>query len=152
MKIGTTELILIFIVALVVLGPDKLPYYAKKLGESLKQFKKYSSEATKDIREGIVDPLNEAAKPLKEAMEPVEELQKTVKDEVNDLKKSFNDIGKDIEKSLTEEPVEDGTEDPAASVRLRISSCGRRRVYAARLSEREDGSEPGGGRHGHHHG
>ena len=46
MKIGLMELLVIFIVALVVIGPDKLPAYARKLGEALRQFKKYSSEAT----------------------------------------------------------------------------------------------------------
>lgn len=29
MKIGFTEIIVIFIVALIVIGPDKLPFYAK---------------------------------------------------------------------------------------------------------------------------
>ena len=66
MKIGLTELLVIFIVALVVLGPDKLPEYAKKLGEALNSFKKASNEATKDIRESIIEPLEEAQKPLKE--------------------------------------------------------------------------------------
>ena len=67
MKIGMTELLVIFIVALVVIGPDKLPAYAKKLGEALRQFKEVSSEATKDIRESIVEPLEEAQRPLREA-------------------------------------------------------------------------------------
>ena len=43
MKIGVWELLVVFVVALVVIGPDKLPEYAKKLGEALRQFRKYSS-------------------------------------------------------------------------------------------------------------
>lgn len=38
MKIGFTEIIVIFIVALIVIGPDKLPYYARKLGAGLREF------------------------------------------------------------------------------------------------------------------
>ena len=94
MKIGMQELLVIFVIALIVLGPDKLPLYAKKLGEALGQFKKYSSEATKEIRESVVEPLQEAQRPLKEAMEPINDLQKTVRSDMNDLKKSFTDIGK----------------------------------------------------------
>ena len=94
MKIGMQELLVIFVIALIVLGPDKLPLYAKKLGEALGQFKKYSSEATKEIRESVVEPLQEAQRPLKEAMEPINDLQKTVRNDMNDLKKSFTDIGK----------------------------------------------------------
>lgn len=94
MKIGIQELLVVFIVALVVVGPDKLPYYAKKLGQAVGQFRKYTEEATKDIRESIVEPLNEAQKPLREAMEPVTELEKDIKHNVNDIKKSLSDIGK----------------------------------------------------------
>lgn len=94
MKIGVWELVVVFIVALLVIGPDKLPEYARKLGEALRQFKKYSSEATKEIRESVVEPLQEAQRPLKEAMEPFNDLEKSVRGEMDDLKKSFEEIGK----------------------------------------------------------
>ncbi len=120
MKIGMMELLVIFIVALVVIGPDKLPEYARKLGEALRQFKKYSSEATKDIREGLVEPLEEAQKPLKEALKPVNDLEKELKSEVKDLKKSLQDVGKPVK---PEAPAEGGVSeddsdgpDQAASV------------------------------------
>ena len=60
MKIGAMELIVIFIVALLVIGPDKLPSYARKFGNALKEFKKASSDITQDIRESVVEPLEEA--------------------------------------------------------------------------------------------
>ncbi len=66
MKIGVMELIVIFIVALLVIGPDKLPSYAKKLGGALREFRKASADVTKEIRENVVDPLDEASKPLRE--------------------------------------------------------------------------------------
>lgn len=94
MKMGIQELLLVFIVALVVLGPDKLPVYAKKLGSALAQFRKFSEDATKDIRESIVEPLEEAQRPLREAMEPVTEFEKDVRENVNEIKQSLNSIGK----------------------------------------------------------
>ncbi len=94
MKIGIQELLVVFIVALIVVGPDKLPYYAKKLGQAFGQFRKYTEEATKDIRESVVEPLNEAQKPLREAMAPVTELEKDVRKNVNEIKQSIADIGK----------------------------------------------------------
>lgn len=94
MKIGIQELLVVFIVALIVVGPDKLPYYAKKLGEAFGQFRKYTEEATKDIRESVVEPLEEAQRPLREAMAPVTELEQSVRNNVNDLKTSINNIGK----------------------------------------------------------
>ena len=46
MKIGFTELILVAIVAFVVIGPDKLPEYARKLGKMLRELKKYTGAAS----------------------------------------------------------------------------------------------------------
>ena len=41
MKIGTTELILILVVALVIFGPSKLPELGKLAGRAIGSFKKY---------------------------------------------------------------------------------------------------------------
>jgi sec-independent protein translocase protein TatB len=124
-----TELIVIFIVALFVVGPDRLPTYAKKLGAALAQFKKYSEDATKDIKESIVEPLEEAQRPLKEAVEPLEELDKTVRSNVKEVEDSFKNIGKPKKKTAanketaeetvsteTPEPEETETAEPSEEV------------------------------------
>ena len=117
MKIGIQELLVVFIVALVVIGPEKLPYYAKKFGQALGQFRKYTEEATKDIRESVVEPLNEAQKPLREAMAPVTELEKDVRRNVDEMKKSISDIGKPAkaENTKSAEPVDTPQEDHPAT-------------------------------------
>lgn len=112
MKIGMTELLVVFIVALFVIGPEKLPYYAKKLGEALGQFKKYSDAAARDIRESIVEPLQEAQEPLREAMEPLEELDRAVRGNVKDVKDSLNDLGK-VKKSGKMEEKSQPESEPA---------------------------------------
>ena len=94
MRIGFSELLIVFFVALVVLGPDKLPGYAKKLGEALSPFRKASDEATREIKKNIVEPLEEAQKPLREAMEPVEEIGQAVKGNLKDVQASIEHIGK----------------------------------------------------------
>jgi sec-independent protein translocase protein TatB len=105
-RIGMTELIVIFVVALFVVGPDRLPMYAKKLGEALAQFKKYSDDATKDIKKSIVEPLEEAQRPLKEAIEPLSELDKAVRDNVKDVQDSLNSIGKPKKKTAAKKDAE----------------------------------------------
>nr|NSL47229.1 twin-arginine translocase TatA/TatE family subunit [Dendrosporobacter quercicolus DSM 1736]SDL81426.1 sec-independent protein translocase protein TatA [Dendrosporobacter quercicolus] len=47
-NIGMPELILILIIALVVFGPAKLPEIGKALGRSLQEFKRATSEVTKE--------------------------------------------------------------------------------------------------------
>lgn len=106
MRIGFTEIIVILIVALVVLGPDKLPIYMKKFGEAVREFKKYSGELTEDLKENVIAPLDEAQRPLREAMEPLENLDKELKSNVKDLEKSFKDIGKPKPEEAKEEAVQ----------------------------------------------
>lgn len=47
--IGMQELLLILVVALIILGPKKLPDVAKSLGKALNEFKR----ATSDIKESL---------------------------------------------------------------------------------------------------
>jgi sec-independent protein translocase protein TatA len=49
--IGTPELILILLVALLLFGPNKLPELARALGTSVKEFKKAQIVAESDIKE-----------------------------------------------------------------------------------------------------
>lgn len=113
MKIGMQELLIVFIVALIVVGPDKLPIYARKFGEALREFRKFSSDATKDIRESIVEPLEEAQRPLREALEPITELEKEVRGDVKGIQKSFSDIGKPAKKE--KEPAADSPKESRES-------------------------------------
>ena len=47
--IGSTELIVILIVALIVIGPAKLPEMAKALGKALGEFRRVSSDVKRTI-------------------------------------------------------------------------------------------------------
>lgn len=44
MGLGTTELIVILVIALVVFGPSKLPGLGKSMGEAIRGFKKAMNE------------------------------------------------------------------------------------------------------------
>ena len=50
-RIGTSELILVLAIALVVVGPSKLPELGKSLAKTINEFKKYS----KDIKDSVLD-------------------------------------------------------------------------------------------------
>jgi len=108
-QIGIAELIVVFLVALFAVGPDRLPAYAKKLGEAVSQFKKYSEEATREIKESVVEPLEEAQAPLREAAKPLEDLDKTVRGDVKEIKDSFAGIGKRKQSAAAPPPETEGT-------------------------------------------
>jgi sec-independent protein translocase protein TatA len=60
-SIGMPELILIFVVALLVFGPKKLPEIGKSLGKGLAEFKKASDDLKKTIEHEIEQGKQEAA-------------------------------------------------------------------------------------------
>jgi len=98
--IGMPEMILILAVALIVIGPKKLPDLARSLGKAMGEFKKATSD-------------------LKESMQIDTEL-KEVKSAFNDIGKteSFKDSGDEAtpesEKLADEAEIEMAAEDDAA--------------------------------------
>ena len=73
--IGMPEMILILAVALIVIGPKKLPGLAKSLGRALGEFRKATSDLKDsfdidaDIKE-IKEPFNDITNNVKKALEP----------------------------------------------------------------------------------
>jgi TatA/E family protein of Tat protein translocase len=88
-SIGPMELILIFVIALLVFGPKKLPEIGRSVGKALREFKKTSEEIKGRIEEEI------------EASE-IKDIRKDIRAGVDGIKsevKSFtDDITKDAEK------------------------------------------------------
>lgn len=74
--IGMPELILIAVVALIVLGPKKLPDLAKSMGRAVREFKKATSE-------------------LKETLQ--------VDSEFSEVKKAFTEFESDVHKTIQTE-------------------------------------------------
>jgi Tat protein translocase TatB subunit len=82
--IGMPELLVIAVIALLVVGPKKLPEIAKALGKGLSEFRKVTESATDTIKEAL----------------RTDELKK----DVNDLKDSLL-YGKGEEKEVTVPPA-----------------------------------------------
>jgi sec-independent protein translocase protein TatB len=143
MKIGFTELMIVFVVALFVVGPDKLPEYARKFGEALAQFKKASDAATRDIKESIVEPLEEAQRPLREAMEPLEELNSAVNGNVKDVQKSFNNIGK-TKKTTPSQAKETVKQCPQEEQEEAIEDSGSGKIKTEEVEQSENQAEDKG--------
>jgi sec-independent protein translocase protein TatA len=52
-SIGMPELVIIFVIALIIFGPRKLPELGRSLGKSLSEFKRASNELKSTLEEEI---------------------------------------------------------------------------------------------------
>src|SRR2546421_11422845 len=68
-SIGMPELIIIFVIALIIFGPRKLPELGRSLGKSLAEFKRASNELKSTLEEEI--RMEEQQQQRVEAAKPV---------------------------------------------------------------------------------
>ena len=77
--IGMQELIIIAIIALIIVGPKKLPDLAKSLGKGFSEFKKATDGITDDIKETLKEDEKRDDDGLKDSLL----LKKTVEEEAS---------------------------------------------------------------------
>jgi sec-independent protein translocase protein TatA len=68
-QLGISEMVVIFIVALLVFGPKKLPELGKSLGKGIREFRKATNELKSTWEEQVRDieaPINDVKKDLNE--------------------------------------------------------------------------------------
>jgi len=70
--LGMSEIVLILAVALIVIGPKKLPEVAKGLGKGYAEFKKYMN----DFKDAVNVDLDDKPKPKQQAKTNAEDLYK----------------------------------------------------------------------------
>ncbi len=68
--IGVPELVLIAIVALIVVGPKKLPDALRGIGRALGEFRKVTSDLRNEV--GFENVVDEVSRPLREGMAQIE--------------------------------------------------------------------------------
>ena len=82
-KFGMGEIILILIIAIIVLGPDKVPQVSRAIGRGVRSIKKYIHETTRDL-------------------EDIQEL-KDLKTDVSNIQKDLKTMGQGLERSIKTE-------------------------------------------------
>jgi len=94
---GFTELFVIGLIALVVLGPERLPRVARQAGQWMGKLQRYVSDVKSDInRQMELDELRNLQKEVTDAARNIEGSFKSAVDEtqseLNTIAKSFDDL------------------------------------------------------------
>ena len=61
--VGPSEILVIFVVALLVLGPQKLPEAARSVGRVIGEIRRYTSDFQDEVRGAFAEPNPSAAPP-----------------------------------------------------------------------------------------
>jgi len=109
LDIGFSELLVIGIVALVVIGPERLPRVARTTGHLLGRFQRYVSEVKADINREI--ELSELKKIQASVEEAARSIEHNVKSEMQEAQKELTSAEEELrsagaELSKTSEAVE----------------------------------------------
>ncbi len=100
--IGFTELLVIGVVALIVIGPEKLPRVARTVGVLAGRLQRYVSDVKADINREI--ELDELRKMRDSMQQAASELQTSVQSELNQTETELNKTVAEVVKDKTEAP------------------------------------------------
>jgi TatA/E family protein of Tat protein translocase len=100
-QLGFSEMLMIFVIALLVFGPKKLPELGKSLGKGIREFKK----ATDELKSSWEDQ-------VKDISEPINDFKRDLHSMGQNLKTDFQNH---IEKAVETESKPQTSEHPAAA-------------------------------------
>lgn len=106
LNIGPPELLLILVIALVVVGPQRLPELGRTIGRGLRELRKVQDDVRDMVNTGIDDDLKETAA----------ELQRTASDlrKATDVRSAFRNTPHQARQRAAAAVTEDGPSEPDA--------------------------------------
>jgi sec-independent protein translocase protein TatB len=100
-NIGITELIVILLLALLVVGPERLPEMARRLAKTLREIRQAYENLTKDLGPELMS-LEQTTREIRDSVDSVRSIPKDMVDSVvkaADLEDTVKDL-KEVEKGL----------------------------------------------------
>ena len=76
--IGTPELLVILVLALVVVGPQRLPELGRTVGRALREFRKVQDEVRGMVQEGVGGDLDDVRKELRGTTDELKKASKEI--------------------------------------------------------------------------
>lgn len=101
---GFSEMLVVAVVALIVVGPQRLPKVARTAGHLLGRLQRYVADVKADVSREM--QLDELKKLQQQVQEQARELESSVRKQAEGIESSVRDTAGEIERSV--DPVEPG--------------------------------------------
>ncbi|MBV7484976.1 Sec-independent protein translocase protein TatB [Bordetella sp. BOR01] len=113
--VSFTELMVIGVIALIVIGPERLPKVARTVGHLLGRAQRYVNDVKSDIQREI--ELDELRKFKNEMDDAANSMQSSMRDTESSLRSSLNDTAREATQAVSGSPAaEPAAEPPAAEL------------------------------------
>lgn len=96
--IGLPEVILILVVAVIVLGPERVPEFAVQLARAIRWLRGYANQSTAELR----SEFNDLMKEYEEVRQELRELRGSVDRDTEAVRSDVESLGGDIETTKEE--------------------------------------------------
>jgi sec-independent protein translocase protein TatB len=103
--IGFSEMVVLAVVALVVLGPERLPKVAKQAGAWMGKLRRYVDDVKSDINRQM--ELSELRDLKNQVSDAARDLETSVQSTVSGIKTDFDDVQKSLEGTAGAQPQTD---------------------------------------------
>lgn len=103
--IGFSEMVVLAVVALVVLGPERLPKVARQAGAWMGKLRRYVDDVKSDINRQM--ELSELRDLKNQVTDAARDLETSVQSTVSGMKTDFDDVQKSLEGTTATEPQTD---------------------------------------------
>lgn len=102
--IAFSEMVIMAVVALIVVGPERLPKLARQVGEWMGKLQRYVADVKSDLNRQM--ELEELRNIKAEVTSAARDLEKSVRDTVSDTQREFDSLGPSLTGQIANETVE----------------------------------------------
>lgn len=110
--IGFSEIVVIAVVALIVIGPERLPKAARTLGHLFGRLQRYVNDVKSDINREM--ELDELRKLQREVQTAATELKTSVESAAQDVESGVRDVERDLNANAFEDKPAERPSEPVA--------------------------------------
>lgn len=112
--VGPAEIILVLVIAVVVLGPERIPAAAVQLAKALRYVRGYATDATSQLRAEMAELTKEYEEVRKELTEFRQSVRTDMTSVTDEVSRMLEDVKPIVEPGGDLPPQREPTQDPAA--------------------------------------